>query len=48
MFFESIAIETFLNLINENSYDEELNKKVISFLPRMMFYLKNDNDKTFE
>ena len=34
MFFDSIAIETFFNLINENSYDEEMNKKVISFLPR--------------
>ena len=48
MLFESIATEALFNLINGNSYDEELNKKAISFLPRMIFYLKKDEDKIDE
>ena len=45
MFFESLALETFLNLIYKNCGKE---KDVISFLPRMIFYMKKpgeeDND----
>jgi len=43
LFFESITAEEFFNLIDNKYYDQNSNKKAISFLPRIMFYMKNKN-----
>ena len=40
MFFETVAIESLYKLIDSNINDEESAKKVITFLPRILFYMK--------
>ena len=43
MFFESVATETFLSIIDKNYSSEDSQKNIISFLPRIMFYMEDKN-----
>ena len=45
LFFESLVLETFFNLINKNGEEDENKKNIISFLPRIMFYMKKPGEK---
>ena len=45
MYFESVATEIFFDLINYNYNDINNNKTAISFLPRIMFYMKKEGQK---
>lgn len=45
MYFESIATETFFKLIDENYGDEGNHKEIISFLPRIIFYMNDKKEK---
>ena len=41
MYFESIALETFFKLIDDEYDEVNNNSKLISFLPRIIFYMKH-------
>ena len=45
MYFESIALETFFKLIDDKYDIVENDNKLISFLPRIIFYTKNSKNK---
>ena len=45
MYFESVATEIFFDLINYNYNDINNNKTAISFLPRIIFYMKKEGQK---
>ena len=41
MYFESIALERFLKLIDDENYEINNKRRLISFLPRIIFFEKN-------
>ena len=45
MFLESIATETLFKLIDQNYGNEDNDSKYISFLPRLIYYQKEDKEK---
>ena len=45
MYFESIALETFFKLIDDEYDNVNNNSELISFLPRIIFFKKN-SEKT--
>ena len=45
MYFESIALETFFKLIDDKYDIFNNDKKLISFLPRIIFFMKNTKEE---